>query len=94
MVKWVGCCYQWMAHSYVAKCFRVFWSERVNENKSWNGGKEVEWHVNPLGLYIFLFFGCSLGLNDYGNEPFVMLRILNFVEEVVEEVIDIIWCLS
>jgi hypothetical protein len=59
MVKWVGCCYQWMAHSYVAKCFRVFWSERVNENKSWNGGKEVEWHVNPLGLYIFLFFGCS-----------------------------------
>jgi hypothetical protein len=31
-----------------------------------------------------------LGLNNYGNEPFVMLRILNFVEEVIEEVIDII----
>jgi hypothetical protein len=32
----------------------------------------------------------GLGLHDYGYEPFVMLRILNFVEEVIEEVIDII----
>jgi hypothetical protein len=24
MVKWVGCCYQWMAHSYVAKCLGCF----------------------------------------------------------------------
>jgi hypothetical protein len=39
--------------------FRMFWSERVNDNKSWNGGKELEWHANPLWLlYIFLFLGC------------------------------------
>jgi hypothetical protein len=41
--------------------------------------------MQTLYDYIFSYsLVVGLGLSDYGNEPFVMLRILNFVEEVID----------